>query len=709
MRTNLRWTLWVGCSAMATAATADTTNQLRLQEIVVIAQRAPSEWASAPASVWKLDAESLMVERSVRSFPETLATVPSVLLQKTAHGQGSPFLRGFTGFRNVLLVDGIRLNHTAFREGPNQYWATVDPLSLDRIEVMLGPGSVLYGSDAIGGTVQAFTVDPPRDVADLHGRAYYRASSAEQSHMVRLEAGHRPDEAVGWIVGVTRRDLGDLEGGRAVGRQSHTGYDEWGLDGKLDLQFSDRANLILGHQSFRQNDVWRTHRTIYGIEWKGLQHGTDRELFYDQARDLTWARLILDEPTDSIWRLSATVYRQWQGEDEYRVKEDLSRSRQGFDVVTWGGSLEMETGNEVFRWMYGVDAVRDGVDSYAHKLADDGTVRARAVQGPVADDATYDLVGAYLRWIFGADPRRNLEDSLPFGCDAAVRYTRASLSADRVVHPVTGELMTMEDAWDTWVGSARASLALDEGRRLHVYGGVVQGFRAPNLSDLTRFDIARSGEQEVPAEALDPEKYISAEVGLRWADSRARAQLAAYRTWLDGMIVRAPTGRITPDGWVEVTKKNAGDGWIHGIEAWGEWTFLPCWTFRGLGAWMDGEVEGYPTSAAERVREPISRLLPPTGELALRFQPGRWWIEGAVRAAAKADQLSASDRRDTQRIPPGGTPGWAIASLRAGVQLARGVRATAAVENITDEDYRIHGSGVNEPGRNFVFSLDARF
>ena len=77
-----------------------------------------------------------------------------------AYGQGSPYIRGFTGYLNVMMVDGIRLNNSVFRTGPNQYWATIDPLSLSRLEVVKGPGSVLYGTDAIGGAVNAITKSP---------------------------------------------------------------------------------------------------------------------------------------------------------------------------------------------------------------------------------------------------------------------------------------------------------------------------------------------------------------------------------------------------------------------------------------------------------------------------------------------------------------------------------------------------------------------
>ena len=96
----------------------------------------------------------------LRTFPQALRDVPGVMVQETSAAQGSPFIRGFTGFRTLTLIDGVRLNNSTFRSGPNQYMGTIDPLGIERIEVVKGPSSVLYGSDAIGGTVQVFTKDP---------------------------------------------------------------------------------------------------------------------------------------------------------------------------------------------------------------------------------------------------------------------------------------------------------------------------------------------------------------------------------------------------------------------------------------------------------------------------------------------------------------------------------------------------------------------
>jgi hemoglobin/transferrin/lactoferrin receptor protein len=103
--------------------------------------------------------------------------------------------------------------------------------------------------------------------------------------------------------------------------------------------------------------------------------------------------------------------------------------------------------------------------------------------------------------------------------------------------------------------------------------------------------------------------------------------------------------------------------------------------------------------------------MPPTAQLGVRWQNpgGRFWSEVAGDFADKADKLSADDERDTQRIPPGGTPGYAVCTVRAGVQVCNGVDLTLSVENVFDEDYRIHGSGINEPGRNIILTARSVF
>ncbi|MCX6853899.1 MAG: Plug domain-containing protein [Verrucomicrobia bacterium] len=141
-------------AAQEPTPSAETTE--KLPEMVITATRGQTDLLKVPSVVRTLTAEQLQ-ERQVRTLPEALREIPGVNVQKTSNGQGSPFIRGFTGFRNLALIDGIRFNNSTFREGPNQYWNTIDSYAIDRIELVPGQGSVLYGSDAIGGTLNMFT------------------------------------------------------------------------------------------------------------------------------------------------------------------------------------------------------------------------------------------------------------------------------------------------------------------------------------------------------------------------------------------------------------------------------------------------------------------------------------------------------------------------------------------------------------------------
>ena len=686
-------------------AESDETAPVVLPEVVVVTPlRSATAAANVPYASHVVGADELQAA-SPRTTPEALRGLPSVLVQKTSYGQGSPFLRGFTGFRTLMMVDGIRLNNSTFRDGPNQYWNTVDPWSVDRYEVVMGPASVLYGSDAVGGAVNALTLAPPEWTGQpiYERNLSYRGATADESSQARAGIRAQVNEKLGFTGGYTWKDFGDVEGGDDVGEQAHTGYDEYDFDLRADYALTKDTTLTLAHQQVEQDDAWRTHSTIYGIEWEGMKKGDDLLRSYDQNRALTYVRLAGTDRPGLVDGYALTLSRQAQDEDMTRIRKDERRDELGVDVTTWGASLELESDSDLGRWVYGVDYYRDEVDSSGRHFKADGSAGKTDAQGPVADDATYDLVGVFV------------QDTVPVAGDAleltpGVRYTYAALDADKVQNPVSGAVSSRHDDWDSVVGSLRALAPLGEGRRHAVYAGVSQGFRAPNLSDLTRLDTARSTEIETPVDDLDPERFVSTEVGARYQGERASAEVAAYYTWIEDLIVRAPTGR-TVDELQEVTKRNAGDGYVQGVELTLGYKLTGDWHARLMTCWMDGEVDAYPTSDPEQKRDYVSRLMPLTSQVALRWQPAGagYWAEAVVDAAEKADRLSADDERDTQRIPPGGTPGYTVLTLRSGFVVMDDLQLTVALENVTDEDYRIHGSGVNEPGRNLVVQADWTF
>jgi hemoglobin/transferrin/lactoferrin receptor protein len=642
-------------------------------------------------------------EQMAASVPEALLESPGVMVQQTSHGQGSPFIRGFTGFRTLMLVDGIRLNNSTFRDGPNQYWSTVDALAVERLELVKGPASVMYGSDAIGGTVNALMRAPGygiRPGLKWKGASYYRFGSAERAHLGRTELSGADLEQWGFSLGLTGKTLGDVQGGHEVGRQPHTGYDQWDTDAKADYFFSPRTKLTLAYQRTQQDDVERTHRTIYGLSWHGLTAGTDLQHYFDQMRQLTYARLAHE--TERGDRFTGTV--SWHRQDEFQLVQRANRTtqRNTVDVNTAGLSLQGESPSKIGTLVYGVEHYRDYVDSYQHNFNAAGAFTGAAIQGPVADDSLYDLLGIY------AQDDIPLVDRLHFIIGGRINWARAEAGILR--DPQTGLPTSFTDSWSNLSGSSRLVWQPDESKRWSLYTGASQGFRAPNLSDLTRFDIARSGELETAALDLKPERFLSVETGVKTVQKNWEAGLACYHTFIDDFIVRTPTGAII-GGNLEVTKRNASQGWVHGVELNARGYLGAGLTLFGNVAWQEGQADAFPTSNALSVRGPLSRLQPLTGLTGLRWDSFRtgFFAETYGMMSDRQHRLSADDARDTQRIPPGGTPGWATLNFRTGYDWKGRIRAVAALENALDADYRIHGSGYNQPGRNFKLSLEYRF
>ncbi len=674
---------------------AEVTN---LPPVVVTASRVAEPVNTVAASADTVSSETLR-ESQTRTVPEALDMTTGIMVQKTSYGQGSPYIRGFTGFRTLMLVDGIRLNSPVFREGANQYWNTVDSYSLDSLEVLKGPGSTLYGSDAVGGTVQAFTREPeyaPEGGGDVWGgRLAARVASAEHSVTGRAEGEYGSDRWAG-IFGVTYKDFGDLEGGKHVGRQEKTGYQEMDFDAKVRIALRGDRELVFAHYTVDQDDVWRTHRTPYGISWQGTAVGTEPVHSYDQDRSMTYLRYIDREATALYDEWQSTVYFQRQEETKDVVKSSGTSTVDGFDVQTWGASSDMIKETDIGTWAYGVEYVHDGIDSFRRSYQADGTLGSVGIQGPVADNSAYHTAALYVQ------DRVDLADRWELTLGGRATYARADIGRYENFETSPHTAAAMDEHWFDFSGHARLSYrALDDCWWL--YASVSQAYRAPGLSDLTRFDVSRSTDIETPSTNLDPEKYLTGEVGSRFTADPVSWHIAYFYTRIHDLIIR----QAASDGYY--TKLNGGDGYVHGVESEVEVRLGRHWLSRSGFTWMEGYTD-YTGSDGEKISEPV-RTMPLTVYTSLRWESEsrRFWAEVAERASDCEDRLTAADKTDTQRIPPGGTPGYAVTDLRAGWRVKKGLSLVAGVENVLDKDYRIHGSGSNEPGRNLILSVEYRF
>ena len=662
---------------------------LLLPETVVTASRANEDSLQAMSSIGVVTGEQFD-QQNHRTIPEALAQTPGVMVQKTTHGHGSPFVRGFTGRQNLLLVDGVRINNSTWRSGPVQYWNTVDGFSMGRLELVRNQGSVLFGSDALGGTLNVLTPGSGFQEADpgffWGGRLLYRFDTNSRSNIGRVETRLGQGGTWGAMIGVTAKDFGDIRDS-GVGRMTNTGYPEQNYDVKLEKALNPDTTLTFAHQHVDQDDVWRWHSTIFNdTPWNGTSTGTFPARIYNQERSLTYLRVDSEVQKGPVQKYSATVSFQRTRDSEFQNRKPTDIRSQQIDLDTYGIDVTLESEFLGGNLVYGADYYQDEIDAVGARTNRDPRSRR-----PVADDSTFRLFGAFAQY------RRPVNDRLE--ALAGARFTHSEADLGKVWDPASATDIAASDDWSDVVFNLRALYKLTG--ELNIYGGASQGFRTPNAHDLSGNITSRSGQQQLGSLELEPEQSWTFEVGSRFNNEIVSLNAAAFYTVVEDLIVSVPVA----GGSNTVVASNSQEAEIVGLELEAAVRLLDNLTLSGHLTWQDGETTtptfiGGPTADA-----PVSRLSPLTGSVALRYESPdqRWWIEGRVSAAARQDQLSARDERDTQRIPPGGTPGYLVASIRGGFQVTDYLEVNAALENITDEDYRIHGSGVNQPGINAIF------
>jgi hemoglobin/transferrin/lactoferrin receptor protein len=682
-----------------------------LETIVVTASRAKSTQADSAYTSNYLDNEFL-TENLRRNLPDALTFTPGVLSQKTTYGHGSPFIRGQTGRANLLMYDGIRLNNSVWRTGPVQYWNTIDSYGIDHMELIKSQGSVPFGSDAIGGTVNAFGKGSGfRDEAEgaffSHGSAYYEyRSNGDGSHIGRVEGEIGQGGKWGLHAGITLKDFGDIHSS-AIGTMQNTGYDESAWDIRFEAALDPGTTVTAAFMQVQQNDIWRWHRTILNPGWeKGnnvASPGSWLANVFDQDRLLGYLRVASEDPREGalISRWSATLSYQDNTDLEFQDRRnnasqslDTSRFRQWqeADVQTYGIDLEFESPMGPGKWIYGLDYYQDEVNSLASRDRGMGVTVTPSAR-PVADDSRYSLFGLHGQYHWQAKEDLRIE--------SGVRYTYAEADiGKRWDNNARADVSSNRD-WDNSVFSVRAIQDLP--KDWAVYGGISQAFRAPNLADLSGVTTSRSGVETGGSVDVDPENFITYEVGLRQNGKNTSFQAAFFYTDIEDIITDVPVS----SGSSNTQAANGRDGYIYGFEVEGAWQINEQWLLSGFVAWQKGETNTAAFIGGPTVEEPYSRALPLTASVALRWThpSANYWIEARLLAAEEADRLSAADIGDTQRIPTNGTPSYVVPMLYAGWKATENLEFNLGLENISNVDFRHHGSGNNEPGFNAILGV----
>jgi len=602
---------------------------------------------------------------------QALEREPSVTVQRTGRGQSSPFIRGLTGQQVLILVDGVRLSNATFRAGPNQYFNQIDPNMVERVEVIRGPQSVQWGSDAIGGVVNIVTKR-----AEFTGCNYLTGGTIQQ--FSTADAGYQGRVNVeGWVgsTGVFARggygNFNNVDRGGGLGRQPATSFNQYSGDVKLSYTIDDCSEILVALQHFEQNDLFRTDRFEKG----------DERIFDPQQRDLVYLRLNHHGLCSFVDTGSFTVSYNRMKESQIRHDDNLgaytSESQRQFINNQFGVNLVFASDLCCLGTLtYGVDWYHEHIDSSRTDLTVvPPTSRVRA--GPFPDDAFYTRFGAFLEWDFDLTERLT--------AISGVRYSYIKAGADVTVGNLTGYIdPTYDDV------SASVGLTYELNPCWHVVGSVAEGFRAPNLDDFAATNDDTFAGTQIPNPTLRPERSMNYEIGLKTDADRFRTQTFFFYTDIRDHILRQPRGNpLAPTFILERENRNSR---LYGVELAGEY-LLNC----GFSAYGNfSYVYGQDTDA----NEPLSRVNPTQGTAGLRWRDecGENWVDVFVWMVDRQDRLSARDLADTVRIPAAGTPGYATLNFRCGRMIGQRQRISLNVMNITDKAYRVHGSGADGPG-----------
>ena len=676
-----------------------------------------------------------MDRRQSRSAPDALRWEPGVAIQQTSHAQASPYVRGMTGQQVVHVFDGVRLNTAVYRQGPNQYFFTVDEASVASLRVMRGAASVRYGSDALGGVLQA---EPLRahlgevDGIQWRPRLRLRYGSADRELGGRAQVQARWDDAA-LQVGLGYRDVSQLRSGGVVqhrqpvgesGRgaiapwvlrfteegsapvhewrtQLGTGFREATFDGRYDQQVHEDLRAFAAVYGYRQMDAPRSDQCP-------APEAPVEECLAVERQWRTLAYAGLRGAPGKLEDFSLTVSYQRHAERRRRDRpRSGSRFRWDDNVDSLGiafhAASPLRNPYPRVALAYGADAYRDDVSSSGERaFTDVDPERVFTLsRGQYLSDSHQVSIGAFTE--LRVDPAAWLHLSVG---------GRGSLIEVAAPGDPESGTSALDRTFRAAVG--RGSVTVDATDSMELLYNANQGFRAPNLDDLTARQQVGPGFQFENA-GLEPERSLTQELGVRTKYERIELEVWAFATLLwDGIQRVVREARECPPSSPEclgsrdpfqLVNARACSRIFGGEVATNVWLPRQVVLRATLSyAWGDGPSLG---DSAGGARVPLSRIPPLQGTLEGRWRhrPSGIWIGAGLRWALAQGRLAVSDASDP-RIPVGGTPGYGVVELRAGWRYRDWLQLSVIGENLGGAAYKVHGSSVLGAGPGVRLTLE---
>jgi hemoglobin/transferrin/lactoferrin receptor protein len=707
-------------------------SNLNLDEVVISGSRWRQSSDDVPAKIISISTKDVALQNP-QTAADLLGISGKVFIQKSQQGGGSPMIRGFSTSRLLYSVDGIRMNTAIFRSGNLQNVISLDPFAIENTEVVFGPGSVIYGSDAIGGVMSFQTLTPRLSLTDaplITGKANVRYSSANNE-----KTGHF-DVNVGFkkwsfLTSISSFDYDNLRQGSHgpedyirdyhVQRQDSTDVVITQEDRLLQVPTAYSQMNMMQKFRFKPNEKWDLQYGFHYSETSNygrydrhqrVKNGTARYAEWDYGPQI-WMMNNLSigyNESNSIFdQMNIRLAHQWFEEsrkDRSFNKPDRNINEEQVSAYSINADFIKATGerNTIF---YGIEYVLDDVKSVG-KVTDITT--DITVPGPARyPNSTWQSLAAYITDEFKVTDR--------FTLSGGARYNQILLDSefDTTFYPfpfteaslsngaLTGSLGGVYRPTNTWVLSTNLGTA----------------FRAPNVDDVGKVFDSAPGQVVVPNPDLKPEYAYNADLGVaKVIGDVVKIDVTGYYTHLKNSLLRRDFKLNGQDSIMyqgEMSRvqaiQNSAVANIYGVQ-FGLEIKLP----QGFGFSTDFNFQKGKEELENGEKSPVRHTAPFFGISRLNYKAQKLNMEVNFIYNGKRDFDDMPDGEKTKKelyaLDANGniySPAWYTLNFKGLYKLSEVLDVSGGIENLTDQRYRPYASGVSGAGRNFILGLTAHF
>ncbi len=688
-----------------------------------------------PIPVTTITYDDLILKQN-STAADLLRAETGVYVQQTTPGQGSIYVRGRAGRDVLYLFNGLRMNPSFVRSGQNQYFGSIDPFSVDQIDVFRGPISTFYGSDALSGGVNVI----PR-IAQLSNVPRWNGRMQSQLNLggngektLHAELGKSSGKLSAALAG-TFRDFSYYKMSPGVDSKLYFPYNRIlsdseftyrAINGSLNWSVSPKTSMEAVIFSSTIPDAPRWDRMIVGFS-----DADSPSRYYDSNTSpltFTAAQVELMHHVRKPWVNNIRIHAGYHQLKDFRRSVRFSESPSLRNAYYEGSPSNLETHE-------------NNTSDQLHLSADLKTLIGKSTLLSWGADVSYDITSSeQYQHSHGSDNQLDILSRFPDGSeymqtgifahvyhDGYSRWTLEGglrLSSTYANLPMEGVMSPRTfDPYSQWfaqvTGSAGASYKLSENS--YLVGNIGTGFRAPNVADLSEVGIRRSDLYQTANPDLKPEQSINVDLGIRIGADDLKAELSGFMIhYFDKIDVRYTgeivdnIGRRVVDGrkpdsgndlYFESVSDNASSMNLAGVESKVQGMVAESVRAGFIANYTYGRIRN-----ADGVRDYVDRIPPANGILFVEMLAfdGRFRLRPQARFALAKRRLATEEIGD-DRISPDGTDGFANVQLISTVDLHRSLQLRIFADNITNAAYREHASSLDGMQRNLTFSLNYAF